>query len=116
MAQAPDDREAAPSPKRIKLDKPLLPNPAFPFPPIAPFLFFGGTGPARLPKSIASLIDLGYLPPDEYEDYLPPKEMAGGKKSGRTLMREEGLERTDNGLKQTSWPEATPINQKNYYT
>ncbi|KAF7948424.1 uncharacterized protein EAE97_003835 [Botrytis byssoidea] len=43
-------------------------------------------------------------------------EMAGGKKSGRTLMREEGLERTDNGLKQTSWPEAFPINQKNYYT
>ncbi|RAL60746.1 hypothetical protein DID88_009851 [Monilinia fructigena] len=98
MAQAPDDREAPPSPKRIKLDKPLLPNPALPFPPIAPFLFFGGTGPTRLPKSIASLIDLGFLPPDE------------------TLMREEGLERTDNGLKQTSWPEATPINQKNYYT
>jgi hypothetical protein len=45
-----------------------------------------------------------------------PIEMAGGKKSGRTLMREEGLERTDNGLKQTSWPEAYPINQKNYYT
>lgn len=44
------------------------------------------------------------------------KKMAGGKKSGRTLMREEGLERTDNGLKQTSWPEAFPINQKNYYT
>ncbi|KAF7881011.1 uncharacterized protein EAF02_006902 [Botrytis sinoallii] len=47
---------------------------------------------------------------------LDPIEMAGGKKSGRTLMREEGLERTDNGLKQTSWPEAFPINQKNYYT
>lgn len=27
-----------------------------------------------------------------------------------------GLERTDNGMKQTNWPEVTPINQKNYYT
>lgn len=27
-----------------------------------------------------------------------------------------GLERTDNGMKPTSWPEVTPINQKNYYT
>ena len=27
-----------------------------------------------------------------------------------------GLERTDNGMKQTSWPDVTPINQKNYYT
>ena len=27
-----------------------------------------------------------------------------------------GLERTDNGMKMTSWPEVTPINQKNYYT
>ncbi|KKA28065.1 hypothetical protein TD95_003653, partial [Thielaviopsis punctulata] len=26
------------------------------------------------------------------------------------------LERTDNGMKQTSWPEVAPINQKNYYT
>ncbi|KAF7949084.1 hypothetical protein EAE96_008255 [Botrytis aclada] len=55
----------------------------------------------------------------EFEKFnfdLDPIEMAGGKKSGRTLMREEGLERTDNGLKQTSWPEAFPINQKNYYT
>ncbi len=28
----------------------------------------------------------------------------------------EGLERTDNGMKHTNWPEVTPINQKNYYT
>lgn len=28
----------------------------------------------------------------------------------------QGLERTDNNMKQTSWPEVTPINQKNYYT
>lgn len=27
-----------------------------------------------------------------------------------------GLERTDNGMKLTSWPDVTPINQKNYYT
>ncbi len=27
-----------------------------------------------------------------------------------------GLERTDNGMKQTSWPEISMINQKNYYT
>jgi hypothetical protein len=27
-----------------------------------------------------------------------------------------GLERTDNGMKQTSWPDVMPINQKNYYT
>jgi hypothetical protein len=27
-----------------------------------------------------------------------------------------GLERTDNGMKLTSWPEVVPINQKNYYT
>jgi hypothetical protein len=27
-----------------------------------------------------------------------------------------GLERTDNGMKQTSWPEVGMINQKNYYT
>ena len=27
-----------------------------------------------------------------------------------------GLSRTDNGMKQTSWPDVTPINQKNYYT
>ncbi|EFX00117.1 chromatin remodeling complex subunit [Grosmannia clavigera kw1407] len=38
-----------------------------------------------------------------------------GKVSERVLLR-EGLERTDNGMKQTSWPEVTPINQKNYYT
>ncbi|PQE10420.1 hypothetical protein CJF32_00000935 [Rutstroemia sp. NJR-2017a WRK4] len=42
--------------------------------------------------------------------------MASRKKSGKQLLREEGLERTDNGLKQSSWPEVTPINQKNYYT
>jgi hypothetical protein len=57
-----------------------------------------------------------------------------GKKSGKALLREEGkgfvkdkllfssshvligLARTDNGMKQTSWPEVQMINQKNYYT
>lgn len=58
-----------------------------------------------------------------------------GKKSGKALLREEGkhicvskleeeadsgslagLERTDNGMKQSSWPEVQMINQKNYYT
>ncbi|ROT38552.1 actin-like ATPase domain-containing protein [Sodiomyces alkalinus F11] len=38
-----------------------------------------------------------------------------GKVSERVLLR-EGLERTDNGMKQSSWPDVTPINQKNYYT
>ncbi|KAI8963974.1 actin-like ATPase domain-containing protein [Daldinia sp. FL1419] len=38
-----------------------------------------------------------------------------GKVSEKVLLR-EGLERTDNGMKQTSWPDVTPINQKNYYT
>ncbi|ROW04623.1 hypothetical protein VPNG_07448 [Cytospora leucostoma] len=38
-----------------------------------------------------------------------------GKVSERVLAR-EGLERTDNGMKQTSWPDVVPINQKNYYT
>ncbi|KAL2889153.1 putative arp8-like protein [Ceratocystis lukuohia] len=38
-----------------------------------------------------------------------------GKVSERVLLR-EGLERTDNGMKQTTWPEVVPINQKNYYT
>ncbi|KAL2181714.1 ARP8-like protein [Thermothelomyces heterothallicus CBS 202.75] len=38
-----------------------------------------------------------------------------GKVSDRVLLR-EGLERTDNGMRQTSWPEVAPINQKNYYT
>ena len=27
-----------------------------------------------------------------------------------------GLERTDNGMKQSNWPDVSPINQKNYYT
>lgn len=58
----------------------------------------------------------GGLDFEKFNFDLDSIEMAGGKKSGRTLMREEGLERTDNGLKQTSWPEAFPINQKNYYT
>jgi actin-related protein 8 len=39
-----------------------------------------------------------------------------GKKSGKALLREEGLERTDNNMKLTSWPEVSAINQKNYYT
>ncbi|KAJ2897507.1 hypothetical protein MKZ38_004630 [Zalerion maritima] len=38
-----------------------------------------------------------------------------GKVSERVLLR-EGLERTDNGMKQTNWPDVIPINQKNYYT
>ncbi|EMR66785.1 hypothetical protein MGN70_010814 [Eutypa lata] len=38
-----------------------------------------------------------------------------GKVSERVLLR-EGLERTDNGMKLTSWPDVSPINQKNYYT
>ncbi|KAI0007807.1 actin-related protein, ARP8 class [Xylariaceae sp. FL0662B] len=38
-----------------------------------------------------------------------------GKVSEKVLLR-EGLERTDNGMKLTSWPDVTPINQKNYYT
>ncbi|KAH8894798.1 actin-like ATPase domain-containing protein [Thozetella sp. PMI_491] len=38
-----------------------------------------------------------------------------GKVSERVLLR-EGLERTDNGMKQSSWPDVAPINQKNYYT
>lgn len=38
-----------------------------------------------------------------------------GKKSGKALLREEGLERTDNGMDLTSWPVVPAINQKNYY-
>ncbi|KAI1313710.1 hypothetical protein F5Y03DRAFT_337504 [Xylaria venustula] len=38
-----------------------------------------------------------------------------GKVSERVLLR-EGLERTDNGMKLTNWPEINAINQKNYYT
>ncbi|EEP76739.1 conserved hypothetical protein [Uncinocarpus reesii 1704] len=39
-----------------------------------------------------------------------------GKKSGKALLREEGLERTDNNMELTSWPQVAAINQKNYYT
>ena len=58
-----------------------------------------------------------------------------GKKSGKALLREEGkndfvqpidtmdsdkkcsgLERTDNNMDLTSWPQVNMINQKNYYT
>ena len=57
-----------------------------------------------------------------------------GKKSAKTLQEEEGmntmsgitrpemltslpgLERTDNGMKFTTFPDVVPINQKNYYT
>ncbi|KAH0831654.1 hypothetical protein AYO21_01853 [Fonsecaea monophora] len=39
-----------------------------------------------------------------------------GKKSGKALLREEGLERTDNNMELTSWPIIQAINQKNYYT
>ncbi|PWW73583.1 actin-like ATPase domain-containing protein [Tuber magnatum] len=42
--------------------------------------------------------------------------MAPPKKSGRALLREEGLERTDNNLRTHSWPVIPMINQKNYYT
>ena len=38
-----------------------------------------------------------------------------GKRSGKALLREEGLERTDNNMDMTSWPQVVPINQKNYY-
>jgi len=56
-----------------------------------------------------------------------------GKKSGRTLLKEEGkqlftdptsiqltiatgLEKTDNNMALTSFPQVSMINQKNYYT
>ncbi|KAF2457938.1 hypothetical protein BDY21DRAFT_285308 [Lineolata rhizophorae] len=39
-----------------------------------------------------------------------------GKKSGKALQREEGLERTDNNMDLTTWPQVNMINQKNYYT
>ncbi|KAF2663762.1 chromatin remodeling complex subunit [Microthyrium microscopicum] len=37
-------------------------------------------------------------------------------KSGKAQQREEGLEKTDNNLPLTSWPQVPMINQKNYYT
>ncbi|OAL49379.1 actin-like ATPase domain-containing protein [Pyrenochaeta sp. DS3sAY3a] len=39
-----------------------------------------------------------------------------GKKSGRAQLREEGLERTDNNMDLSTWPQISMINQKNYYT
>lgn len=39
-----------------------------------------------------------------------------GKKSGRALLREEGLQRTDNNMDFSTWPQVNMINQKNYYT
>ncbi|KAL8996619.1 MAG: hypothetical protein Q9169_003901 [Polycauliona sp. 2 TL-2023] len=39
-----------------------------------------------------------------------------GKKSGKALLREEGLERTDNNMDLSTWPQVNMINQKNYYT
>lgn len=39
-----------------------------------------------------------------------------GKKSGRALLREEGLQRTDNNMEFSTWPVVNMINQKNYYT
>ncbi|EME77443.1 uncharacterized protein MYCFIDRAFT_158273 [Pseudocercospora fijiensis CIRAD86] len=39
-----------------------------------------------------------------------------GKKSGRALLREEGLARTDNNMGFSTWPQINMINQKNYYT
>ncbi|KAK2879330.1 hypothetical protein FQN49_000993 [Arthroderma sp. PD_2] len=38
-----------------------------------------------------------------------------GKKGGRSA-RDEGLQRTDNSMDLTSWPQVVAINQKNYYT
>jgi actin-related protein 8 len=52
-------------------------------------------------------------------DHLPPHCSFSlrmvGKRSGKALLREEGLERTDNNMDLTSWPQVVPINQKNYY-
>ena len=42
--------------------------------------------------------------------------MGGNKKPDKPVQKEQGLERTDNGLPLTSWPEPSIINQKNYYT
>jgi len=42
--------------------------------------------------------------------------MAPPKKSTTTLLKEEGLERTDNNMRTHSWPIIPMINQKNYYT
>ncbi|KAJ9649553.1 actin-like protein arp8 [Coniosporium apollinis] len=39
-----------------------------------------------------------------------------GKRSNRAIARDEGLERTDNNLDLTTWPQVNMINQKNYYT
>ncbi|KAK5107111.1 hypothetical protein LTR62_001859 [Meristemomyces frigidus] len=39
-----------------------------------------------------------------------------GKKSHRALLKEEGLQRTDNNMEFTTWPQVNMINQKNYYT
>lgn len=47
--------------------------------------------------------------------YLHTSKMVG-KKSGRALLREEGLQRTDNNMEFTTWPQVNMINQKNYYT
>lgn len=75
----------------------------------------------------------GYLQQFQY-GVLDRSSKMVGKKSGKALLREEGklisewilinvltcwilgLERTDNGMKQSSWPEVQMINQKNYYT
>ena len=37
-------------------------------------------------------------------------------RNGSLTSRSPGLERTDNGMKQSNWPDVPPINQKNYYT
>jgi actin-related protein 8 len=42
--------------------------------------------------------------------------MAPPKKTTTALLKEEGLERTDNNLRTHSWPVIPMINQKNYYT
>ncbi|KAH7045264.1 hypothetical protein B0J12DRAFT_701356 [Macrophomina phaseolina] len=56
------------------------------------------------------------IDPPELPRPRPQLPAMVGKKSGRALMRDEGLERTDNNLDLTTWPQVSMINQKNYYT
>lgn len=46
----------------------------------------------------------------------PPRSPAGSEPHCADTPTSPGLERTDNGMKLTTWPDVTPINQKNYYT
>lgn len=45
-------------------------------------------------------------------------DLAGGINSSTTeqLIFDIGLERTDNNMELSSWPQIPAINQKNYYT